>query len=160
MVYATRWSSSHQKWTIQHLQNLDTDTACQVLQHEWLHSGVHNQINNNINEHHSRSCYRKDHLTNGLQGIQRCILWENSHKITTLSIIQPCHQTQELICTQIGQSLPTQPHQTSSLQRICWRTPQDRENLPLEISPGYSILLCQKERSWEITSLPRVSVPQ
>ena len=160
MVYATRWSSSHRRGAIWHLQVLDARTTCQVLQCKQLHPRVHNQTNNNINNHCSRSSQRESHLTNSLQGIQRCILWENSHKITTLSIIQPCHQTQELICTQIGQSLPTQPHQTSSLQRICWRTPQDRENLPLEISPGYSILLCQKERSWEITSLPRVSVPQ
>ena len=96
----------------------------------------------NINNHCSRSNQRKGHLTDSGQGIWRYILLENSHKITTLSTIWPYHQTQRLICTPTGQSLSAQPHQTPSLQGIHWRTPQDRENLPLKILLGCTILFC------------------
>ena len=160
MVYATWQSSSHWRWAIQHLQDLDTGTMCQVLQCKWLYSGVHNQINNDINNHRSRSCQGEGHLINSLQGIWRRILQENPHKITALSTIRSHHQTQGLVHIPTSQGLSTQPHRTSSLQRVHWRTSQDRENLPLKIPPSGTLFLCQKKESGEIAILPRLSVSQ
>ena len=65
-----------------------------------------------------------------------------------------------IVCIPMGQGLPAQFHWTSSLQRVHWRIPQDRENLPLKVSPSHAILLCQEKRSWETMPLSRLSVPQ
>ena len=73
MVYVAQQSSSHQRWAIWHLQDLDTDTMCQVLQHKWLHPGICHQMDDNINDHCSRSNQGEGHPTNGLQGIQGCV---------------------------------------------------------------------------------------
>ena len=118
MVYAIQQSSSHQRWAIWQLQNLDAGTTCQVLQHKWLHSRIHHQMNDNINDHYSRSSQGKGHSINGLQGIWGHVFQENPHQVTTLSTIWPCHQTQRLVCAPTSQGLPAESHQTSSLQRV------------------------------------------
>ena len=160
MVYIIQWSSSHWRQAIWHLQDLDARTTCQVLQHKWLHPRIHHQMNNNINNHCLRSNQGEGHPIDSLQGIWGHAFWENPHQITTLSIIRPHYWTQGLVYASTSEDLPTQSHQTSSLQRVCWKTSQDKENLPFKISPGCTNLFHQKEGSWEIMPLPRLPVSQ
>ena len=148
------------KLCIWHLQDLDARTMRQVLQHKWLHPRIHHQIDDNIDNHHLRSNQGEGYPASGLQGIWGCILQENPHEITILPILQPHHWTQRLVCTPMGQGLPTKPHQTPSLQWVCQRTPQDRRDFPLKIPSSCAILLCQEERSRETMPLPRLLVFQ
>ena len=108
----------------------------------WLHSRICHQMDNDINNHRSRSNQGEDHLASGLQRIWGCILWENSCEITTLLILWPCHWTQKLVHTLTGQVLPTKPHWTSILQRVCQRTPQNRKNYSFQIPSSHIIFLC------------------